>query len=78
MEQKIYTDVDRCINLFKNGEERYKKSPTFNNVIQMLIRNENPFEVIDFLCLMLDDQSKAFEQYIIRDTRPMITKFNNL
>lgn len=57
---------------FKNGKERYKTSATFNRVVQMLVRNADPYEIIDHLCQMSDDQTKAFEQYIHRDTRPMV------
>ena len=37
----------------------------------MLVRGTDPYEVIDHLCQMSDDQTNAFSQYITRDTRPM-------
>ena len=64
--------TDECIARFKNGKERYKTSATFNRVVQMLVRGADPYEIIDHLCQMSDDQTKAFEQYIHRDTRPMV------
>ena len=38
----------------------------------MLVRDVDPYEIIDQLCQMSDDQTKAFEQYINRDTRPIL------
>jgi hypothetical protein len=72
--QEFYQKTDECIARFKNGKERYKTSPTFNIVVQMLVRGTDPYEVIDRLCQMSDDQTNAFSQYITRDTRP-ITRF---
>jgi hypothetical protein len=71
-EQEFYYKTDECIARFKNGKERYKTSATFNRVVQMLVRDADPYEIIDHLCQMSDDQTKAFEQYIHRDTRPMV------
>lgn len=74
MRQKdFYVKTDECISRFKNGKDRYRNSPTFNKVVQMLVRDVDPYDIIDQLCQSLDDQSKAFEQYILRDTRPMTT-----
>lgn len=72
-EKEFYTKTDEFIAMFKNGKERYKTSTTFNRVVQMLVRGVSPYEVIDCLCQMSDDQNEAFIQYIHRDTRPMIT-----
>ena len=71
-EQEFYRKTDECITRFKNGKERYKTSATFNRVVQMLVRDVNPYEVIDHLCQMSDDQTKAFDQYVHRDTRPRV------
>lgn len=72
MRQKdFYAKTDECISRFKNGKDRYRNSPTFNKVVQMLVRDIDPYDIIDQLCQSLDDQSKAFEQYILRDTRSM-------
>ena len=51
--------------------QKWKTSATFNRVVQMLVRDVDPYEIIDHLCQTSDDQIKAFEQYIHRDTRPM-------
>jgi hypothetical protein len=68
-EQEFYRKTDECIARFKNGKERYKTSPTFNRAVQMLVRDVDPYDIIDQLCQMSDDHTKAFEQYIHRDTR---------
>jgi len=67
MDYKHYQKTDECIDRFKNGRERYKTSPVFNMVIQMLVRDMDPYEIIDQLCQTNDDQRKAFEQYVMRD-----------
>jgi hypothetical protein len=69
--EEFYRKTDECIARFKNGKERYKTSATFNRVVQMLVRDIDPYEIIDQLCQMSDDQVKAFEQYAHRDTRPI-------
>lgn len=76
-EFEFYKKTDECISKFKNGKERYRKSPTFNRVIQMLVRGVDPFDVIDQLCQVTDDTQKAFEQYVIRDERPIQIKIKD-
>lgn len=71
--EEFYNKTDECIARFKNGKERYRNSPTFNAVIQMLVRGADSYEIIDQLCQSIDDQTRAFEQYMHRDTRPFIT-----
>lgn len=71
-QQEIYKKTDECIARFKDGEYRFKTSPTLNRVVQMLVRGEDPYAIIDHLCQMSDDQQKAFEQYVLRDTRPLV------
>lgn len=71
-EIEFYKKTDECIAKFKNGKERYRTSPTFNRVVQMLVRDAEPYDIIDQLCEILDDTQKAFEQFAFRDTRPMI------
>jgi len=65
-EIELYKKTDECIAKFKNGKERYKQSATFNRVIQMLVRDVDPYEIIDQLCQTIDDIQKAFNQYAFR------------
>jgi hypothetical protein len=37
----------------------------------MLVRDVDPYEIIDHLCQMSDDQTKAFELYINRNIHPI-------
>jgi hypothetical protein len=37
----------------------------------MLVRDVDPYEIIDHLCQMSDDQTKAFELYITRNIPPI-------
>lgn len=55
---------------FKNGEERYRTSATFNRTVQMLVRGADPLEVIDQLITITDDTQKAFEHYMIKAPMP--------
>ena len=77
-DQEFYKKTDECIARFKNGKERYRNSATFNRVVQMLVRDADPYEIIDHLCQMTDDQTNAFLQYIHRDTRPIVMPQNGL
>lgn len=70
-DQEFYNKTDECINRFKNGKERFMHSPTFNKVVQMLVRDVDPYEVIDALCQNIDDQNNAFTEYVRRDVRPL-------
>lgn len=71
MQEEYYQKTDECVAKFKNGKARYQQSATFNRVIQMLVRDADPMEIIDQLVTITDDTQKAFEQYMLRDTRPM-------
>lgn len=70
--EQLYNKTDECVSKFKNGKERYRTSAQFNVVIQMLVRGADPYEIIDQLCQSNDDIQHAFQQYVHRDTRPMI------
>jgi len=67
-EQEFYRKTDECISRFKNGLERYQTSPVFNMVIQMLVRDVDPYEIIDQLCQGNDDTQKALQQQILRSS----------
>lgn len=71
-EREFYEKTDECIARFKNGKQLYKESATFNMVVQMLVRDVSPYEIIEQLCQSSEDQSRAFIQYMHRDTRPMV------
>lgn len=73
-EMELYRKTDEIIAKFKNGKQLYQKSATFNIIVQMLVRNVDPYDVIFQLCQIVEDSQKAFQQYIYRDTRPLIIK----
>ena len=64
-EMDFYKKTEECIAKFKNGKERYRTSATFNRVVQMLVRDVDPYDVIDHLCEVSDDTQKAFEQFAL-------------
>jgi len=69
-EQDRYQKTKEVIGKFKNGEERYRNSPTFNVVVQMLVRGADPYEVIDQLINTTDDTTAALHQYMQRTAPP--------
>jgi len=72
-QQEIYEKTDECITRFKKDKERFRESATFNRVVQMLVRGAEPYEIIDQLCQMSDDQNKAMEQQILRGVGSILT-----
>jgi hypothetical protein len=73
LDRDFYLKIDECIARFENGKERYRTSPTVNMVVQILVRDTDPYKTIDRLCQIVDDQSQTFRQYDINAT-PMFTK----
>ena len=67
----FHTKVDEIINKFNNGRELYKRNALFNRCVQMLVRDENPYDLILRLVHMADDCQNAMKAYIERDTRPI-------
>lgn len=73
IEEEHYRKTSETIAKFKNGEKRYRTSVLFNIAVQMLVRGEDPFEVIDQLITATEDTNKALIQYMYRDTRPIVS-----
>lgn len=78
-EYKFYYKTNEYITKFKDGEKRYRESPLFNQVIQMLVRDVDPIDIIDQLIQTIENTQRAFEEYMVRDY-PMSYKIkkNNL
>lgn len=66
-QEEFYLKTSEYITKFKNGEKRYRESPLFNQVIQMLLRDVDPIDIIDQLIQTIENTQKAFEEYMIRD-----------
>ena len=64
----------KYITKFKDGEKRYRESPLFNQVIQMLVRDVDPIDIIDQLIQTTENTQKAFEEYMVRDKSLMSYK----
>jgi chorismate mutase len=73
-DQQRYLKTQEILKNFPNAEERMKQSALFNQVIQMMVRDLTPYQVIDQLITVTEDIQRAFEQYAIRDTRPISMK----
>ena len=70
-QEEIYLKTSEYIAKFKNGEKKYHESVLFNRVINMLVRDVDPIDVIDQLITVAENTQRAFEQYIFRDIRPI-------
>ena len=66
-QEDFYLKTSEYITKFKDGEKRYRESPLFNHVIQMLLRDVDPIDIIDQLIQTIENTQKAFEEYMIRD-----------
>jgi hypothetical protein len=66
-QEEFYLKTSEYITKFKDGEKRYRESPLFNQVIQMLLRDVDPIDIIDQLIQTIENTQKAFEEYMIRD-----------
>jgi len=69
-QQEQYQKTLEMLKHFPDYETKYKHSAMFHKVIQMLVRLDNPYLVIDQLIIASEDIQRAFEQYIINDNRP--------
>ena len=72
-----YQKITELLEKFKNGKELYKTNPMFNQAIQMMVEGMDEFEVIEQIILTNERISRAFEDYINRDTRPINIKTTN-
>lgn len=70
-QKEFYLKTSEYITKFKDGEKRYRESPLFNQVIQMLVRDANPINIIDQLIQTTENTQKAFEEYMVRNKSPM-------
>ena len=68
----FHQKTDEIIDRFTNGREKYKRSALFNRVVQMMVRGQSPYDMIEYLIQVTEDTQEAFQQFAIRDTRPMI------
>lgn len=67
-----YKKINDILKKFKNGDGLYKKNPVFHYVIQMLLEGMDEYEVIEELVKINKRTHQAFEDYVNRDTRPML------
>ena len=72
-----YLKITKLLKEFKNGEELYKKSPMFNQAIQMMVDGLSSYEALEQIVLACERTQRAFEDYMNRDTRPIIYEDKN-
>lgn len=61
-----YTKTTEVLDKFKDANQLYYTSPTFNVCVQQLVRGLSPYEIIQNLCQREDDIMKAFTQQVLR------------
>lgn len=61
----MYKKTNEVISKFKNGKELYMKSPMFNMVVQMIVRDVSLYDIIETIVTTVDDTQKAFEHHLI-------------
>lgn len=60
------------LSRFKEGQERYYKSPMLHCVVNMLTRDADPIEIIDMLVSANDEMVEVHKNYVLNDTRPAV------
>ena len=63
-----YTIAD-WVSYFRNGIERYNRSPIVHQVVDTLAQTNDPSPIIDQLCEMIDMNQKTLEE-IVKRTSP--------
>ena len=63
--------MENILSRFPDWKEKYDKSALFHYMVQVLVSTDDPYVVIDQLIKTLENTQKAFEHYIMTDTRPL-------
>jgi len=63
--EEQYRKTNEILAKFPNGEEKYKQSALFHQVVQMLVRLDDPYLVIEQLINVTEDTQHAFEHYLL-------------
>ena len=70
-ENERYYKITELLKEFKNGEKLYKESPMFHQAIQMIADGLSPYEAMEQIIMACERTRHAFEDYMMRDTRPI-------
>lgn len=74
--QEIYNKTMEILKKFPDSEKKYQESALFHQVVQMLVRLDDPYLVIDQLINITEDTQRAFEQYLLKDPKPFLFNHN--
>lgn len=66
-EYNAYQKAREVMNRFSSSQERMRSSPLFHTIIQTLIRNDNPYQVIEQLINATEDAQKALSMHLLRN-----------
>lgn len=58
----------KLLSRFENGLERYNTDPLFHRVIDMIYVGANPFDIINLLITMNNDQQKQLKELIMKSS----------
>lgn len=72
-EEERYNKTSETIAKFKDGMKRYRTSAIFNQVVQSLVRDADPIDVIDQLITTTEDTGRALMDQIYRNPGPGIS-----
>lgn len=56
--------IENVISKFEDGEERFKKSALFNQVVQSLARGGDEYYIIDMLIKTAESAQISFEDHL--------------
>jgi len=63
-ELEKFNKTKEVVAKFNNGEKLYQESALFNQVVQMLVREVDVYEVIEQLIIVTGDSQEALKQQI--------------
>lgn len=68
--EDFYKKTDEVMGKFKHSKELYHSSAVFHSIVQSMVRGVNEYDIIEQLILMMEDNTKAMQNYIIKDPLP--------
>jgi len=76
-QEEAYKKTDEVLAKFKNGKELFRTSVLFNKTVQMLVRDTDPYEMIEALIKINENTQQSFEQHLMRDHRQLMVPPKN-
>lgn len=61
---------------FTNGEKRYQESALVHRAVEVLVREGDPYQIIDQLIQIIDDNAKYMEELININMKPLLIQID--